>query len=80
MVTRHRNTPHPLEFILSVLLRQIHSISVLTFSGSDGVFDINRTSGCITLNTYPSLLRNELYEIKVKVLVFFLSFQVFFNN
>uniref|UniRef100_A0A3Q3IFG8 Photoreceptor cadherin n=1 Tax=Monopterus albus TaxID=43700 RepID=A0A3Q3IFG8_MONAL len=34
--------------------------------GSDGVFDINSTSGCITLSTYPSLLKNELYEIKVK--------------
>ncbi|XP_035468746.2 cadherin-related family member 1 isoform X1 [Scophthalmus maximus] len=34
--------------------------------GSDGVFDINGTSGCITLTTFPSLLRNELYEIKVK--------------
>lgn len=37
-------------------------------SGSDGVFDINSTSGCITLTTYPFLLRNELYEIKVKVM------------
>uniref|UniRef100_A0A672YIN4 Cadherin related family member 1 n=1 Tax=Sphaeramia orbicularis TaxID=375764 RepID=A0A672YIN4_9TELE len=36
-------------------------------NGSDGVFDINSTSGCITLTTFPSLLRNELYEIKVKV-------------
>ncbi|XP_029977536.1 cadherin-related family member 1 isoform X1 [Sphaeramia orbicularis] len=35
-------------------------------NGSDGVFDINSTSGCITLTTFPSLLRNELYEIKVK--------------
>ncbi|XP_053269942.1 cadherin-related family member 1 [Pleuronectes platessa] len=35
-------------------------------NGSDGVFDINSTSGCITLTTYPSLLKNELYEIKVK--------------
>uniref|UniRef100_A0A3Q1CR03 Cadherin domain-containing protein n=1 Tax=Amphiprion ocellaris TaxID=80972 RepID=A0A3Q1CR03_AMPOC len=34
--------------------------------GSDGVFDINSTSGCITLTTHPSLLKNELYEIKVK--------------
>lgn len=39
-------------------------------SGSDGVFDINSTSGCITLTTYPFLLRNELYEIKVKVIPF----------
>uniref|UniRef100_UPI0037E811B4 cadherin-related family member 1a n=1 Tax=Semicossyphus pulcher TaxID=241346 RepID=UPI0037E811B4 len=35
-------------------------------NGSDGVFDINSTSGCITLSTYPSMLNNELYEIKVK--------------
>lgn len=35
-------------------------------NGSDGVFDINSTSGCITLNTYPTSLRNELYEIIVK--------------
>ncbi|XP_003961205.1 cadherin-related family member 1 [Takifugu rubripes] len=34
--------------------------------GSDGVFDINGTSGCITVTTYPTLLRKELYEIKVK--------------
>ncbi|XP_042364401.1 cadherin-related family member 1 [Plectropomus leopardus] len=35
-------------------------------NGSDGVFDINSTSGCITLTTLPTLLRNELYEIIVK--------------
>ncbi|XP_074519303.1 cadherin-related family member 1a isoform X2 [Halichoeres trimaculatus] len=35
-------------------------------NGSDGVFDINSTSGCITLSTYPSMLKKELYEIKVK--------------
>ncbi|XP_075999746.1 cadherin-related family member 1a, partial [Genypterus blacodes] len=35
-------------------------------NGSDGVFDMNSTSGCISLTTYPSLLKNELYEIKVK--------------
>lgn len=35
-------------------------------NGSDGVFDINSTSGCITLTSYPSLLKNELYEIRVK--------------
>ncbi|KAM9426395.1 cadherin-related family member 1a [Pholidichthys leucotaenia] len=35
-------------------------------NGSDGVFDINSTSGCITLTTFPSLLQKELYEIKVK--------------
>ncbi|KAM4623525.1 cadherin-related family member 1a [Polymixia lowei] len=35
-------------------------------NGSDGVFDINSTSGCISLATYPSQLKNELYEINVK--------------
>uniref|UniRef100_A0A3Q0T3N3 Photoreceptor cadherin n=1 Tax=Amphilophus citrinellus TaxID=61819 RepID=A0A3Q0T3N3_AMPCI len=35
-------------------------------NGSDGMFDINSTSGCITLTTFPSLLKNELFEIKVK--------------
>ncbi|MEQ2271769.1 Cadherin- member 1, partial [Xenotaenia resolanae] len=35
-------------------------------NGSDGVFDINSTSGCISLSTHPSMLKNELYEIKVK--------------
>lgn len=39
------------------------------FAGSDGVFEINSTSGCITLTTAPSLLENELYEIKVKVIL-----------
>ncbi|XP_061787610.1 cadherin-related family member 1a isoform X2 [Nerophis lumbriciformis] len=37
-----------------------------TVDGSDGVFDINSTSGCITLTTHPSLLKNELYEVEVK--------------
>ncbi|KAI4807826.1 hypothetical protein KUCAC02_027608 [Chaenocephalus aceratus] len=35
-------------------------------NGSDGVFDINSTSGCITLTTNPNLLSKELYEIIVK--------------
>ncbi|XP_055085698.1 cadherin-related family member 1 isoform X2 [Periophthalmus magnuspinnatus] len=35
-------------------------------NGSDGVFDINGTSGCITLNTPPTALKNELYEIIVQ--------------
>lgn len=53
------------------MLIPICSISTI-FPGSDGVFDINSTSGCITLTTHPSLLKKELYEIKVKV-TFFLS-------
>ncbi|XP_031171471.1 cadherin-related family member 1 isoform X1 [Sander lucioperca] len=43
-------------------------------NGSDGVFDINSTSGCITLTTSPTLLKNELYEIIVK------AFEVGPNN
>ncbi|XP_034070208.1 cadherin-related family member 1 isoform X1 [Gymnodraco acuticeps] len=35
-------------------------------NGSDSVFDINSTSGCITLTTNPNLLSKELYEIIVK--------------
>uniref|UniRef100_A0A674ETR9 Cadherin-related family member 1 n=1 Tax=Salmo trutta TaxID=8032 RepID=A0A674ETR9_SALTR len=35
-------------------------------NGSEGVFTINSTSGCISLSTYPVTLRNELYEIHVK--------------
>ncbi|XP_072312563.1 cadherin-related family member 1a [Eucyclogobius newberryi] len=41
-------------------------MSYQIINGSDGVFDINGTSGCITLNTFPSSLNNELYEIVVK--------------
>lgn len=42
-------------------------LMVFRLPGSDGVFDINSTTGRITVTTYPSLLRKELYEIKVKV-------------
>uniref|UniRef100_A0A673W2S2 Cadherin related family member 1 n=1 Tax=Salmo trutta TaxID=8032 RepID=A0A673W2S2_SALTR len=35
-------------------------------NGSEDVFTINSTSGCISLTAYPVTLRNELYEIKVK--------------
>uniref|UniRef100_A0A8C2ECL3 Cadherin-related family member 1a n=1 Tax=Cyprinus carpio TaxID=7962 RepID=A0A8C2ECL3_CYPCA len=40
----------------------IHSIE----SGADGVFAINKTSGCITLKVYPAELRREIFNIKVK--------------
>uniref|UniRef100_A0A672KWK6 Photoreceptor cadherin n=1 Tax=Sinocyclocheilus grahami TaxID=75366 RepID=A0A672KWK6_SINGR len=36
-------------------------------SGSDGFFSINSTSGCISLTSFPVQLRNELYELQVKV-------------
>ncbi|XP_053088308.1 cadherin-related family member 1-like, partial [Pangasianodon hypophthalmus] len=35
-------------------------------SGADGVFSINKTSGCITLLAYPDNLRKEMFNIKVK--------------
>uniref|UniRef100_A0A672NHY5 Photoreceptor cadherin n=1 Tax=Sinocyclocheilus grahami TaxID=75366 RepID=A0A672NHY5_SINGR len=35
-------------------------------SGADGVFAINRTSGCIILKVNPADLRREVYNIKVK--------------
>ncbi|XP_046888534.1 cadherin-related family member 1 isoform X1 [Hypomesus transpacificus] len=35
-------------------------------NGTDGVFAVNDTSGCITLLAYPVQLTNELYEIKIK--------------
>ncbi|XP_041921958.1 cadherin-related family member 1 [Alosa sapidissima] len=35
-------------------------------SGADGVFVINKTSGCITLRAYPAHLRKEMFHIKVK--------------
>lgn len=45
-------------------------LTVFHLAGSDGVLDINSTTGCITFTTYPSLLRKELYEIKVKVKIY----------
>ncbi|XP_016335288.1 cadherin-related family member 1-like [Sinocyclocheilus anshuiensis] len=35
-------------------------------SGADGVFAINKTSGCSTLKVYPAELRREIFNIKVK--------------
>ncbi|KAF1375691.1 hypothetical protein PFLUV_G00222830 [Perca fluviatilis] len=34
--------------------------------GDDGVFSINKTSGCITLLTLPMYLKREIFNIKVK--------------
>uniref|UniRef100_A0A8C2HDZ8 Photoreceptor cadherin n=1 Tax=Cyprinus carpio TaxID=7962 RepID=A0A8C2HDZ8_CYPCA len=34
------------------------------YSGADGVFAINKTSGCITLKVYPAELRREIFNIK----------------
>uniref|UniRef100_A0A8C5HHS9 Photoreceptor cadherin n=1 Tax=Gouania willdenowi TaxID=441366 RepID=A0A8C5HHS9_GOUWI len=34
--------------------------------GDDGVFGINKTSGCITLLTHPVYLKREIFNIKVK--------------
>lgn len=41
------------------------------YSGADGVFDINKTSGCISLKVYPADLRREVFNIKVKVKILF---------
>ncbi|XP_056152715.1 cadherin-related family member 1 [Lampris incognitus] len=41
-------------------------INYSIINDDDGVFDINSTSGCISLATHPSQLKNELYEIRVK--------------
>ncbi|KAK5854070.1 hypothetical protein PBY51_015170 [Eleginops maclovinus] len=35
-------------------------------NGDDGVFSINKTSGCITLLTHPMYLKREIFNIKVK--------------
>lgn len=35
--------------------------------GGDGVFAINKTSGCLTLRAYPAHLRKEMFHVKVKV-------------
>ncbi|KAI3363237.1 hypothetical protein L3Q82_011867, partial [Scortum barcoo] len=35
-------------------------------AGDDGVFSINKTSGCITLLTLPIYLKREIFNIKVK--------------
>ncbi|XP_026117297.1 cadherin-related family member 1a isoform X1 [Carassius auratus] len=37
-------------------------------SGADGVFAINKSSGCITLKVYPTELRREIFNMKVKAL------------
>lgn len=37
------------------------------FSGDDGVFHINKTSGCITLQRLPIHLKREIFNIKVRV-------------
>ncbi|ROI83846.1 Cadherin-related family member 1 [Anabarilius grahami] len=47
-----QNSPNPIHY------------SIL--NGSDGFFNINSTSGCISLTSFPVQLRNELYELKVK--------------
>ncbi len=40
---------------------------LLVLPGDDGVFSINKTSGCITLLTSPIYLKREIFNIKVKV-------------
>lgn len=40
------------------------------FVGADGVFDINRTSGAITLLVHPDDIRKEIFNIMVKVRIY----------
>uniref|UniRef100_A0A8C8MHN7 Photoreceptor cadherin n=1 Tax=Oncorhynchus tshawytscha TaxID=74940 RepID=A0A8C8MHN7_ONCTS len=41
-------------------------ISPLSYAGTDGVFSINKTSGVISLLTYPIYLKREIFNMKVK--------------
>lgn len=43
------------------------SVHISVSTGDDGVFSINKTSGCITLLTLPIYLRREIFNIKVRV-------------
>uniref|UniRef100_A0A3B3S047 Photoreceptor cadherin n=1 Tax=Paramormyrops kingsleyae TaxID=1676925 RepID=A0A3B3S047_9TELE len=44
-----------------------HPIHYAIINGSDDVFTINSTSGCVTLLTYPIYLNKEFFELKIKV-------------
>lgn len=56
-----------MNFIMTFHLTNLQPI----YSGADGVFAINKTSGCITLKVYPADLRREVFNIKVKVKILF---------
>ncbi|XP_072559890.1 cadherin-related family member 1a isoform X2 [Paramormyrops kingsleyae] len=43
-----------------------HPIHYAIINGSDDVFTINSTSGCVTLLTYPIYLNKEFFELKIK--------------
>ncbi|XP_051530322.1 cadherin-related family member 1 [Myxocyprinus asiaticus] len=43
-----------------------NNIHYSILNGSDGLFNINSTSGCISLTSFPVQLKNELYELKVQ--------------
>ena len=43
------------------------NLFLVYFAGADGVFGINKTSGCIRLLIYPVNLKREIFNIKVKV-------------
>ncbi|XP_051945588.1 cadherin-related family member 1 isoform X2 [Xyrauchen texanus] len=47
-------------------MENLNAIMYSIDSGADGVFAINKTSGCITLKVYPTQLRREIFHIKVK--------------
>lgn len=44
-----------------------HAQRSVVSPGDDGVFFINKTSGCITLQTLPIYLKREIFNIKVRV-------------
>lgn len=48
-------------------LHALQTCSSVVLPGDDGVFHINKTSGCITLLTLPIYLKREIFNIKVKV-------------
>uniref|UniRef100_A0A671XYE8 Cadherin-related family member 1 n=1 Tax=Sparus aurata TaxID=8175 RepID=A0A671XYE8_SPAAU len=47
-------------------LHALQTCSSVVLPGDDGVFHINKTSGCITLLTLPIYLKREIFNIKVK--------------
>lgn len=48
-------------------INQKRSKVCLFSPGDDGVFHMNKTSGCITLQTLPIYLKREIFNIKVRV-------------
>uniref|UniRef100_A0A8C2EE69 Photoreceptor cadherin n=1 Tax=Cyprinus carpio TaxID=7962 RepID=A0A8C2EE69_CYPCA len=57
----------PVIVVYQIFSLVISPVSSSVHKGSDGFFIINSSSGCISLTSFPVQLRNELYELKVKV-------------